>query len=152
MFSQSTRTERKRSYDTGSVGPADKEGAVPKRIVIIAVLEPLGEIMAIILHGAGYECSLFCTHEAIPEALKQAANCDLVVCQVAALETEGEFLKWALGAGKDVPIVATAGRTPGYIPTVILERCSFLQGPFEKVQLPSAVRDAIENHAGRSLR
>jgi DNA-binding NtrC family response regulator len=103
------------------------------------------------LGGAGYECSLSCTHEAIPEALKQASNCDLVVCQVAALEKEEEFLNWALGAGKDVPIVATAGRAPGYLPKFVLERCSFLQGPFEKDQLLSIVRDTIENHNSQAL-
>ena len=114
-----------------------------KRIVVIALYETAGQVVAEMLRGAGYECDAFWTHEAIPEALKQAANCDLVVCQVAALETEEELLKWALSDGRDVPIVATAGRAPGYLPKFVFERCRFLQEPFERERLLAVVRETL---------
>src|SRR5712691_3885082 len=95
------------------------------------------------LQTAGYECGAERGHEATLEALKRASDYDLVFCQVAALEKEEEFLAWALGIGSGIPMATTAGRTPGYIPRVILERGRFLQMPFEMEQLLTIVEERL---------
>jgi DNA-binding NtrC family response regulator len=98
------------------------------------------------LRTAGYECNALWEHKAILQALVRIEEYDLLFCQVSALEEEEKLLTWALGAGKDMPIVATAGRTPGCIPKVIYERCNFLQAPFDREQLLAIVRDALNTH------
>ena len=115
----------------------------PKKILVITIDEPIGEIVVSMLQTAGYECSTARGHEETLEALKRAADYDLVFCQVAALEKEEEFLTWALSIGSGVPMVTTAGRTPGYIPRVILERGRFLQMPFDREQLLNIVEETL---------
>ena len=115
----------------------------PKKILVITVDEPIGEIVVSMLRTAGYECSTARGREETLDALKRASDYDLVFCQVAALEKEEEFLTWALGIGIGIPMVAAAGRTPGYIPKVILERCRFLQMPFEREQLLTIIEETL---------
>ena len=115
----------------------------PKKIRVITVDEPIGEIVVSMLQTAGYECSAARGHEETLEALMRPAEYDLVFCQVAALEKEEEFLTWALGIGSGIPMVTAAGRTPGYVPRVILERGRFLQMPFDKEQLLTIVEDTL---------
>lgn len=115
----------------------------PKKILVITVDEPIGEIAVSMLRNAGYECSAARGHEETLKALKRASDYDLVFCQVAALEKEEEFLTWALGIGSGIPTVAVAGRTPGYIPRVILERGRFLQMPFDREQLLAVVEETL---------
>lgn len=119
------------------------------KILVIAHDEPIAEIVAAMLRTAGYECDGVWGHKAILRVLKRVEEHDLLFCQVAALEDEEKLLTWALGAGKDMPIVATAGRTPGYIPKVIYERCTFLQAPFEREQLLTVVREALNSKKER---
>jgi DNA-binding NtrC family response regulator len=114
------------------------------RILIIVSEQAIGEIVAAMLRTAGYECNVLWERKAILRSLKRTEKYDLLFCQVSALEGEEKLLTWALGAGKDMPIVATAGRTPGYIPKVIYERCTFLQAPFEREQLLNIVRETVE--------
>jgi DNA-binding NtrC family response regulator len=115
----------------------------PKKIKVITVDEPIGEIVVSMLQTAGYECSAARGHEETLEALMRPAEYDLVFCQVAALEKEEEFLTWALGVGSGIPMVTAAGRTPEYVPRVILERGRFLQMPFDKEQLLTIVEDTL---------
>jgi DNA-binding NtrC family response regulator len=115
----------------------------PKKILVITVDESIGEIVVSMLQTAGYECGAARGHEETLNALTRASDYDLVFCQVAALEKEEEFLKWALGIGSGIPMVTTAGRTPGYIPRVILERGRFLQMPFEREQLLTIIEETL---------
>ena len=115
-------------------------------ILVIAHDEPIGEIAAAMLRTAGYECDEVWGHKAILRALKRVEKYDLLFCQVAALEDEEKLLTWALGAGRDTPLVASALRSREQVPKVIYERCTFLQGPFDREQLLNVVREALNNH------
>jgi DNA-binding NtrC family response regulator len=115
-----------------------------KKILVITIEEAIGEIVVSMLRTAGYECNTARGREETLEALKRASDYDLLFSQVAVLEKEEEFLAWALGTGSGVPMVTTAGRTPGYIPSVILERGRFLQMPFDKEQLLTIVEETLE--------
>ena len=115
----------------------------PKKILVITVDEAIGEIVVSMLQTAGYECSAASRHEETLGALKRASDYDLVFCQVAALEKEEGFLTWALGIGSGIPMVTAEGRTPGYIPKVILERGRFLQMPFEREQLLTIIEETL---------
>lgn len=116
------------------------------KILVIVRDEPIVEIAAAMLRTAGYECDAVSEQIAILHALKRVENYNLLFCQVAALEEKEWLLTWALGAGRNMPIVATAARSPGYIPEVICERCTFLQAPFDREQLLNIVRDSLNAH------
>ncbi len=113
------------------------------RILVIAHEEPIGEIVVAMLRGEGYDCDSVCEQKAIFRVLKRAENYSLLVCQVAALEETKKLLTWALGAGRDIPIVACAVRNREHVPKVIYERCTFLQLPFEREQLLTVVRETL---------
>jgi DNA-binding NtrC family response regulator len=103
------------------------------------------------LGTAGYECNALWEHKAILRVLKRIEKYNLLFCQVSALEEERKLLTWALGAGKDIPIVACAARSPEGVPKVIYERCNFLQAPFDREQLLILVRETLnsKNEPGR---
>lgn len=115
-------------------------------ILVIAHDEPIGEIVAAMLRTAGYECDEVYGHKAILRVLNRVEKYNLLFCQVAALEDEEKLLTWALGAGRDTPLIACAGRSREQIPKVIYERCTFLQGPFDREQLLNVVREVLKAH------
>jgi DNA-binding NtrC family response regulator len=112
-------------------------------ILVIAHDEPIGKIVAAMLRSEDYECEGVSEQKAILRVLKRVEDYRLLFCQVAALEEEEQLLKWALGAGRDIPIVACAARSREHIPKVIYERCTFLQLPFDREQLLNVVREAL---------
>jgi DNA-binding NtrC family response regulator len=114
------------------------------RILVITEDEPLGEIVAAMLRAADYESDAVSEQKAILRVLKKVEDYKLLFCQVAALEEEERLLTWALGAGRDMPIVACAARSREHIPKVIYERCIFLQVPFDREQLLNIVREALK--------
>jgi len=97
------------------------------------------------LRTAGYECNALSEHKAILRVLKRIGKYNLLLCQVSALEKEEKLRTWALGAGKAIPIVAFAARSPEDIPKVIYERCNFLQVPFDREQLLKIVRETLNS-------
>jgi DNA-binding NtrC family response regulator len=115
----------------------------PKRILVMVHDEPIAEIVPFLLQRAGYECETAWGHEAILDALERGFEYDLVFCQVVALEREEEFFTWTQGAGRGIPIVACAARSPEYVPKAIQERCSLLQVPFERKELLAVVRETL---------
>jgi DNA-binding NtrC family response regulator len=112
-----------------------------KRILVITIDEPLAEVIPALLRDA-YQCDSAYEHEAVLEALRQADEYDLIICQVAALEREEKFLAWALRT--EIPIISMAVRPVNQVSKVIRERCIFLQVPFEKEQLRAMVRGVFE--------
>lgn len=114
------------------------------RILVIAHEDPIGEIVAAMLRSAGYACDFVCEKKAILRVLKRVENYNLLFCQVAVLEDVEKLLKWALGAGRDMPIVACAVRKKEHVPKVIYERCTLLQVPFEMDQLLTVVRETLK--------
>jgi hypothetical protein len=81
------------------------------RILVIARDEPIGEIVAAMLRGVGYECHVVSERKAILRVLKGVENYNLLFSQVAALEEEEQMLTWPLVAVRDIPIVACAARS-----------------------------------------
>jgi len=98
------------------------------------------------LGTAGYECDEAWGHKAVLRALKRIEKYDLLFCQVSALEKEDKLLTWVLSRGKDIPVVACAARPREQVPKRIYDRCIFLQILFEREQLLSVVREALNNH------
>jgi DNA-binding NtrC family response regulator len=115
------------------------------RILVIVRDEPIGEIVVAMLGAAGYQCDALWEHKAILRVLKRIEKYNLLFCQVSALEEDKKLLKWALGAGKHIPVVAFAGRSPEGVPKVIYERCNFLQAPFDREQLLNFVRETLKS-------
>ena len=113
------------------------------RILVIAREEPIGEIVAAMLRSAGYASDFVCEKKAILRVLKRVERYSLLFCQVAALEGVEALLKWALGAGREIPIVACAARKKEHVPKVIYERCTFMQVPFDREQLLTVVRETL---------
>jgi len=113
-----------------------------KRILVIAS-EPIAELVTAMLQGEHYECDGVWEHKAILRVLKAVENYDLLFCQVSALENEEKLLKWVLGPARDIPLVAYAARPREQVPKQILNRCTFLQGPFERQQLVAVVQEAL---------
>ena len=96
------------------------------------------------LRSADYECDAVSGQTAILRELKRVEDYKLLFCQVAALEEQEQLLTWALGGGRDTPIVACAARSREHIPKVISERCTFLQVPFDREQLLTIVREVLK--------
>lgn len=97
------------------------------------------------LRAASYQCDGSWEHKAILRALKRVEKYDLLFRQVSALEREDKLLTWILTHGRDIPLVACAARSREQVPKAIYERCTFLQVPFEREQLLTIVREALNN-------